>query len=76
MHSVTVKHNKVEHIACLRSPQEAKVKAISKNVSNVTLNKGLDYNISKNQLPRSKTVASRPKKVHFRNPICKASLAW
>ena len=29
----------------------------------------LSYNISKNQLPRSKTVASSPKKVHFWNPI-------
>ena len=37
---------------------------------------GLNYNISKDQCSRIRTVASGLKKVHFWNPICKASLAW
>ena len=37
----------------------------------------LGYNISKNQLPRSKTVASSHKKVHFWNPIWRTpSALW
>ena len=54
----------------------AKLKGKSKSVTNMAWGNALDYNISKDQCSRIRTVASGLKKVHFWNPICQASLAW